>query len=212
MIIATGASARYLGLPGESEFLDGSGRKQGLTGCAVCDGAMPIYRNQEVCVIGGGDSACEEALFMTKYAARVHLIHRRDQLRASKIMAERVQKHPKVTLVWNSLPTAYHTDAKGLMEAITLKDTVTGAERRLAVKGVFMGIGHQPNTGFLRGSGIATDEAGYLVVSEGCRTSLPGVFAAGDVRDKTYRQAISAAGLGCMAALEAERYLESRHG
>ncbi len=208
VIVATGASARYLGLPGEAEFLDGSGRKQGLSGCAVCDGAMPMYRDQPLAVVGGGDSACEEALFLTKYASRVHLIHRRDALRASAIMAQRVLEHPSIEMVWNSTLSAYHTDDQGRMQAVTLRDTVTGAERDLAVRGVFMGIGHQPNTAFLKDSGVPLDEAGYLQVSDGCRTAVPGLFAAGDVRDSVYRQAITAAGMGCMAALEAGRYLD----
>ncbi|MFW5750819.1 MAG: NAD(P)/FAD-dependent oxidoreductase, partial [Planctomycetota bacterium] len=211
VIIATGASARYLGLPGEAAFLDGSGNKQGLTACAVCDGAMPLYRDQPVCVVGGGDSACEEALFMTRYASKVYLIHRRDVLRASAIMGERAMNDPKIEILWNRVLTAYHTDDDGKMEAVELSDTTSGASERLAVKGVFMAIGHDPNTGFLAGSGIACDEQGFIEVVEGCRTSLPGVFAAGDVRDTVYQQAVTAAGMGCMAALEAEKYLDAIH-
>jgi thioredoxin reductase (NADPH) len=207
VIVATGASARYLGLPGEAEFLDGTGRKTGLTACATCDGAF--YRGVPVAVIGGGDSACEEANFLTRFASKVYLIHRRDQLRASKIMADRVMAHDRIELVWNSLPVGYHVDANGKMEALGLKDTVTGEERRLEVKGVFMAIGHTPNTRFLKDLGVALDAQGYLVVEKGCKTAVPGLFAAGDVRDTVYRQAITAAGMGCMAALEAEHYLES---
>jgi thioredoxin reductase (NADPH) len=210
VIIATGASARYLGLPQEREFLtDGPGRKHGLTACATCDGAF--YKNVPVAVVGGGDTACEEANFLTKFASTVYLVHRRDQLRASKIMAERALKNPKITPVWNSTLGGYQVDAKNKMEAVTLVDTGNGATRSLAVKGVFMAIGHTPNTAFLKGSGLNFDENGYLVVTEGCHTNIPGLFAAGDVRDHRYRQAVTAAGMGCMAALEAEHYLQS-HG
>jgi thioredoxin reductase (NADPH) len=205
VIIATGASARYLGLPGEAAFLDGTGKMTGLTACATCDGAF--FKNVEVCVIGGGDTACEEASFLTKFASKVHLVHRRDALRASKIMAERVLKNPKIQPIWNKTLSAYHTDANGKMEAVTLLDTVNATTSRLAVRGVFMAIGHTPNTGFLKGSGLKFDENGYIEVEHGCRTNVPGLFAAGDVRDHDYRQAVTAAGMGCMAALEAERFL-----
>jgi thioredoxin reductase (NADPH) len=209
VIVATGASARYLGLPGEADFLDGTGRKSGLTACATCDGAF--YKQVPVCVVGGGDTACEEANFLTRFASQVFLIHRRDQLRASKVMAQRALNNPKITAVWNSAPTAWLTDDKGKLRAVRLKDTVTGAERDLEVKGAFMAIGHTPNTSFLASIGITTDANGYIEVEGGCRTNVPGIFAAGDVRDHTYRQAISAAGMGCMAALEAERYIEGGH-
>jgi thioredoxin reductase (NADPH) len=207
VIIATGASARYAGLPGEGEFLDGTGRKSGLTACATCDGAF--YKNVPVCVIGGGDTACEEASFLTKFASTVHLIHRRDELRASKVMATRALSNPKISPVWNKTLGGYHTDAKGKMEAVTLIDTVTGEQSRLAIKGVFMAIGHTPNTAFVKDTGVALDKDGYIDVQHGCQTNIPGLFAAGDVRDHHYRQAITAAGMGCMAALEAERYLTS---
>jgi thioredoxin reductase (NADPH) len=205
VIIATGATARYLGLPGEGEFLDGTGKKTGLTACATCDGAF--FKNVPVTVMGGGDTACEEAQFLTKFASEVFLVHRRDQLRASKIMADRALSHPKIKAVWNKTISAYHTDAAGKMEAITLLDTVDGSSSRLPVKAVFMAIGHTPNTAFLKGTGVKLDDAGYVEVEKGCRTSVPGLFAAGDVRDHVYRQAVTAAGMGCMAALEAERYL-----
>jgi thioredoxin reductase (NADPH) len=208
VIVATGASARYLGLPGEADFLDGTGRKTGLTACATCDGAF--YKNVPVCVVGGGDTACEEANFLTKFASKVHLIHRRDELRASKVMAARALANPKITPVWNSTLGGYLTDAKGKMEAVELVDTRTGARSRLDVKGCFMAIGHTPNTGFLAGTGVALDADGYIDVQHGCNTSVEGLFAAGDVRDHHYRQAISAAGMGCMAALEAERWLAAR--
>jgi thioredoxin reductase (NADPH) len=205
VIVATGASARYLGLPGEKDFLDGTGRRTGVTACATCDGAF--YKNVPVAVVGGGDTACEEASFLTKFASKVHLIHRRDTLRASKIMAERALKNPKIAAVWNSVPNAYHTNDKGKLEAVTLVDTVTGKESRLEIKGLFMAIGHTPNTKFLKDTGVKLDAEGYIDVTHGCHTNIPGLFAAGDVRDHHYRQAITAAGMGCMAALEAERFL-----
>ncbi len=205
VIVATGASAKYLGLPGEAEFLDGTGKKTGLTACATCDGAF--YKNVEVAVVGGGDTACEEASFLTKFASKVYLVHRRGELRASKIMAQRALANPKITPMWNKAPTGYQTDAKGKMESVALVDTVTGEASSLPIRGVFMAIGHTPNTGFLKDTGVRLDDVGYIEVEHGCVTSVPGLFAAGDVRDKHYRQAISAAGMGCMAALEAERFL-----
>jgi thioredoxin reductase (NADPH) len=207
VIIATGASARYLGLPGEGEFLDGSGRKSGLTACATCDGAF--YKNVEVCVIGGGDTACEEANFLTKFASKVYLVHRRDELRASKIMADRALKNPKITPIWNKTLAGYQTDEKGKMRSVTLLDTVDRSQSPLEVKGVFMAIGHTPNTAFLKGTGVELDANGYIEVVRGCETNVPGLFAAGDVRDHRYRQAVTAAGMGCMAALEAEHYLQA---
>jgi thioredoxin reductase (NADPH) len=158
-------------------------------------------------VVGGGDSACEEALFLTKYASTVHLVHRRGELRASRIMAARALAHPKVVPVFNAAPVGYRTDERGRLDTLHLVDTVTGLERDLAVRGVFMAIGHKPNTAFLHGSGVDLDDQGYIRVVHGCRTNLPGLFAAGDVRDHDYRQAVTAAGMGCMAALEAERHL-----
>ena len=207
VIVATGASARYLGLPGEDKFLDGSGKKTGLTACATCDGAF--YKNVPVCVIGGGDTACEEAMFLTRYASTVYLVHRRDELRASKIMADRLLAHETVEPIWNSHLLGYHTDDQGKMEAVTLRDKNSGEERLLDVKGVFMAIGHTPNTGFLVDTGVELDESGYIQVRDGCKTSVPGIFAAGDVRDTVYRQAVTAAGMGCMSAIEVERYLDA---
>ena len=206
VIIATGASARYLGLPGEKDFLDGSGAKTGLTACATCDGAF--YRDVPVCVVGGGDTAAEEGTFLTKFASTVYLIHRRDELRASKVMADRVLSQEKVKPIWNSEITGYLTDDNGKMRAVSLLNRETGETSELEVKGVFMAIGHTPNTGFLQGTGVKTDSSGYIEVERGCRTSVTGLFAAGDVRDHTYRQAVTAAGMGCMAAIEAERYIE----
>lgn len=200
VIVATGATARYLGLEGEKELIG-----HGLTACATCDGAF--YRDVPVCVVGGGDSACEEASFLTRFASKVYLIHRRDQLRASKAMQQRVLSNPKIEPVWNSTIAAYSKDEAGELNAVTLKDTVTGEERPLEVKCVFMAIGHKPNSKFL-GDLVDVDEAGFIVrTNGGTATRTPGLFAAGDVADPVYRQAVSAAGMGCWAAIEAERYL-----
>lgn len=200
VIVATGAAPRHLGLDGEKSLIG-----HGLTSCATCDGAF--YRDVPVCVIGGGDSACEEAGFLTRFASKVYLIHRRDALRASKIMAERTLANPKIEPVWNATVSAYHTDEQGEMRAVTLKDTVDGSERELEVKCVFVAIGHVPNSAFL-GDLVDKDENGYILQQPGrTATKTPGLFAAGDVADHYYRQAITAAGQGCAAALEAERYL-----
>ena len=199
LIIASGASPRYLGIDREKELIG-----HGLTSCATCDGAF--YRNVPVCVVGGGDSACEEATFLTRFASKVYLIHRRDSLRASKIMADRALANPKIEPLWNSAITASLTDDSGHVRAVTLQDTVTGTERELEVQCVFVAIGHEPNTAPFRGK-LATDENGYLIQKHGTHTDLPGVFAAGDVADHVYRQAITAAGQGCAAAIDAERWL-----
>ena len=201
LIIATGASPRHLGLPNEKQLIG-----RGLTSCATCDGAF--YRNVPVCVIGGGDSACEEASFLTKFASTVYLIHRREDLRASKIMADRALANPKIKPVWNSTVSEYLTDEKGEMRAAKLKNLVTGEESELEVKCVFVAIGHVPNSQFLNGL-VDLDENGYIVQTRGTLTKTEGLFAAGDVADHVYRQAITAAGQGCAAALEAERYLAS---
>ena len=203
VIVATGARARYLGIEGEQALIG-----HGLTACATCDGAF--YRDVPVCVVGGGDSACEEASFLTRFASKVYLIHRRDQLRASKAMQQRVLSNPKIEPVWNSTIAAYTTDEAGELSAVTLRDTVTGEERPLEVKCVFMAIGHMPNSKFL-GDLVDVDEAGFIVrTNGGTATKTPGLFAAGDVADPVYRQAVSAAGMGCWAAIEAERYLLAR--
>ena len=199
LVVASGASAKWLGLPREKELVG-----HGLTSCATCDGAF--YRNVPVCVVGGGDSACEEATFLTRFASKVYLIHRRDALRASKIMAERATQHPKIEMVWNSRPVEYLTDAEGEMSGLRLASTVDGPERVLEVKCVFVAIGHTPNTKPFAGK-LDMDADGYLLQRNGTHTNIPGVFAAGDVADRTYRQAITAAGQGCAAALDAERYL-----
>jgi len=200
LIVATGAAPRHLGLPNEKELIG-----HGLTSCATCDGAF--YRDVPVAVIGGGDSACEEASFLTRFASKVYLIHRRDELRASKIMADRALENPKIEPVWNSTVSEYLTDEAGEMRAAKLKNLITGEESELEVKCVFVAIGHVPNSGFL-GDLVDKDENGYILQNPGrTSTKTPGLFAAGDVADHYYRQAITAAGQGCAAALEAERYL-----
>jgi len=208
VIIASGASARYLGLPGEEELVKSGA---GLTACATCDGAF--YRDVPVCVIGGGDSAAEEATFLTKFASKVYLIHRRDELRASKIMAARALANEKVEPVWNSGVEDYILDENNRIRAVKLKNTVDGTESELAVEGVFMAIGHIPNTGFISKDLVDLDESGYIIPTPGkAATKTPGIFAAGDVADTFYRQGITAAGLGCAAALEAEHYLAGLEG
>jgi thioredoxin reductase (NADPH) len=199
LIVASGASAKWLGLENEKKLVG-----HGLTSCATCDGAF--YRNVPVCVIGGGDSAVEEATFLTRFASKVYLIHRRHELRASKIMAERAFANPKIEMIWDSVPVEYLTDAEGEMRGVKLKNLKNGAESGLEVKCVFVAIGHQPNTAPFKGK-LDMDEAGYLIRGRGTTTNVPGVFAAGDVADTVYRQAITAAGQGCAAALDAEKYL-----
>jgi thioredoxin reductase (NADPH) len=200
LIIASGASAKWLGLPREKELVG-----HGLTSCATCDGAF--YRNVPVCVVGGGDSAAEEATFLTRFASKVYLIHRRDTLRASKVMAQRALDNPKIEPIWNSTIGEYLTDADGEMRAVKLKNLQDGSERELEVKCVFVAIGHTPNTAPFKGV-LDMDANGYLLQKPGLTaTNVPGVFAAGDVADHRYRQAITAAGQGCAAALDAEKYL-----
>lgn len=199
LIVASGASARWLGLPRERELIG-----HGLTSCATCDGAF--YRNVPVAVVGGGDSACEEASFLTRFASKVYLIHRRDKLRASPIMADRALSNAKIEPIWNSAPVEYLIDEQGETRGLRLQSTVGGEGRDLDVKCVFVAIGHTPNTAPFRGH-LDMDEDGYLRQRQGTLTNIPGVFAAGDVADRTYRQAITAAGQGCAASLDAERYL-----
>jgi thioredoxin reductase (NADPH) len=198
IIIATGAAAKWLQLPDESKF-----RNRGLSACAVCDGLF--FRQQEVMVVGGGDTAIEEALTLAHHASKVTIVHRRDTLRASKIMQKRAAANPKVHFLWNTQITGYY--GSDVLQSVRLKNTVTGKEWEEPVSGVFMAVGHHPNTEFLRGV-IDLDEQGYIVTHNGVETSMEGVFAAGDVHDRYYRQAITAAGFGCMAALRAERWLE----
>jgi thioredoxin reductase (NADPH) len=199
LIIASGASARYLGLENEEKLIG-----HGLTSCATCDGAF--YRNVPVCVIGGGDSAAEEALFLTRFASRVYLIHRRGQLRASKIMAGRVLACDKIEPIWNTVVVKYIPDKKGEMSAVELRNVKTKEEKILPVACVFVAIGHDPNTKAFAGK-LETDPDGYLLVRHLAESKHPGVFIAGDVADRVYRQAVTAAGSGCAAAIEAEKYL-----
>lgn len=206
VIISTGASPRMTGIPGEKELYGG----KGVTTCATCDGAF--YRKMEVAVLGGGDSACEEALFLTRFASKVYLVHRRDTLRASRIMAERCVSHPKIEMVWDSVPVEVEGVAAGAVSGLKVRNVKSGAERVLPVKGVFVAIGHMPNSGAFKGA-MEMDEAGYFkpVVGSQVRTSVEGVFVAGDCSDHVYRQAITAAGMGCQAAIETERWL-AEHG
>ena len=206
VIIATGASPRMTGIPGEKELYGG----KGVTTCATCDGAF--YRNMEVAVLGGGDSAAEEALFLTRFASKVYLVHRRDSLRASKIMSDRAVSHPKIQMVWDSVPTEVLGVAAGSVSGLKVKNVKTGTESVLPVKGIFIAIGHVPNTDAFT-SAITVDEGGYIkpVAGSQVQTNVPGVYVAGDCSDHVYRQAITAAGLGCQAAIEAERWL-AEHG
>ena len=204
VVVATGANARWLGVPGEERLAQSGG---GVSACAVCDGALPHFRGQVVAVVGGGDSAMEEALYMTKFAGEVLLIHRREELRASQIMQDRALASEKIRFLWNR--TVAEVLGDDVITGLRLRDTVTGDEsEEVAVGGMFVAIGHVPNTGFLRGQ-IDLKENGYVRLPMPWRTetNVPGVFAAGDVMDDYYRQAVSAAGTGCMAALEAERFL-----
>jgi thioredoxin reductase (NADPH) len=202
VIVATGASAKWLGLPSETAL-----RNRGVSACATCDGAF--FKQKAVAVVGGGDTAMEEAQFLTRFASRVYVVHRRDKLRASKIMQERAFKNPKIEFVWNSGVEEVLDVKANKVTGLRLKDTVTGAERILEVQGFFLAIGHQPNTRFLKGQ-LDTDELGYVKVRQGTYTNLEGVFAAGDVADHVYRQAITAAGMGCQAAIDCERWLEAQ--
>jgi len=199
LVVATGASAKWLGIPSEREY-----RGKGVSACATCDGFF--FRGVDIAVVGGGDTAVEEATFLTKYATKVYLVHRRDALRASKIMVEKARRNPKIEFVWNSVVEEVQGDGKAVT-ALKLRSTKDGALRALPVKGLFMGIGHEPNTALFRGQ-LDMNEVGYIRVrAPSTATSVPGVFAAGDVADPTYRQAVSAAGTGCMAAIDAERWL-----
>ena len=206
VIIATGASAKLLNIASEAEYMG-----YGVSACATCDGFF--FKNQEVFVVGGGDTAMEEASFLTKFASKVTIVHRRDQFRASKIMQERVLKNPKVAVVWNSIVdevVGEQSNGKKTVTGLKLKNMKTGATAPVKADGLFMAIGHQPNTGLFKGI-LDMDEKEYLKVQPGStKTNIPGVFAAGDVADSFYRQAVTAAGTGCMAAIDAERFLESQ--
>jgi thioredoxin reductase (NADPH) len=199
LIVASGASARWLGLEDEEKLIG-----HGLTSCATCDGAF--YKNVPVCVVGGGDSAAEEALFLTRFASKVYLIHRRDKMRASKIMADRVFANKKIEPIWNTVVTKYIPDEKSEMRAVRLRNVQTGDERELSVACVFVAIGHDPNTTAYQGK-LESDPDGYLIARHLVESKHPGVFIAGDVSDRVYKQAVTAAGTGCAAAMEAERYL-----
>jgi thioredoxin reductase (NADPH) len=202
VIIATGSSARWLGLADENDF-----HGKGLSACATCDGFF--FRDQEIAVVGGGDTALEEAIYLTNFASKVTLIHRRDELRGSKIMADRALAHEKIEFAWNKTVKQYVAGDNGILNKLVLTDTKGGDDTELNVTGCFIAIGHTPTTAFLNGQ-LKTDENGYLITKNNCTaTEIPGVFAAGDVQDHVYRQAITAAGSGCMAAIECERWLGS---
>jgi thioredoxin reductase (NADPH) len=201
VIIAVGASHRHLGLKSE-ELLE----RKGVTYCATCDGALPVFRNQPLVVVGGGDSACEEATYLTHFGSEIYLVHRRDTLRASKIMADRTLKNPKIQPVWDSVVEEIHDVKQDKVTGVRLRNVKTGATQELACAGVFLAIGHVPSTPVFKGQ-IETDADGYIICRERTSTSVPGVFAAGDCVDRTYRQAVTAAGSGCAAAIDAERYL-----
>ena len=204
IIIATGASHKHLGVPGEHEL-----ETKGTTYCATCDGALPVFRNQPLVVVGGGDSACEEAQYLTRFGSIVYLVHRRDSLRASKIMAERTLANPKIKPIWDSTVTEIFDVKQDKVTAVKLKNLKTGAESELPCAGVFIAIGHVPNTKIFAGK-ITTDENGYVVPQAGTMTNIPGVFVAGDCADHVYRQAITAAGAGCAAAIDCERFLAAQ--
>jgi len=206
LIIASGAGHKHLDIPGEHEL-----EKKGVTYCATCDGALPVFRNQHLVVVGGGDSACEEANYLTRFASKVSLVHRRDSLRASRIMAERTLANPKISMVWDSVLTEVQDVSAGKVTGVKLKNLKTGVESVLPCAGVFIAVGHVPNTQLFQGQ-LDLDPAGYVVPVKGTATRVPGVFVAGDCADSVYRQAVTAAGMGCGAAIEAERYLASHGG
>lgn len=206
VIIATGATAKYLGLPSEEKYMN-----RGVSACATCDGALPRFRNKPLVVVGGGDTAMEEAIFLTNYASKVHIIHRRDKFRASKIMADRALSNPKIQVEWNSVVEEVLGEEKAGVTGVRIKDVNNGKTREIECSGYFSAIGHKPNTDLFKGL-LDMDETGYLLTKPGTTcTKIEGVFAAGDVQDKVYRQAVTAAGSGCMAAIDCTRWLESQH-
>ena len=204
VIVATGASARWLDIPGEAAL-----RGRGVSACATCDGFF--FRDRELLVVGGGDTAMEEATFLTKFASKVTIVHRRDEFRASKVMQARALDNPKVEVIWNTVVERILGEDDGAVTGAVLRDVVTGETTEVRTDGVFMAIGHDPNTSLFRDQ-LRSDDDGYLIVDEPrTATNVPGVFAAGDVTDRTYRQAVTAAGQGCKAAIDAERFLEDTH-
>jgi thioredoxin reductase (NADPH) len=207
VVIATGAVANWIGLPNEMRLATAGG---GVSACAVCDGALPIFRKKPLAVVGGGDTAMEEATYLTKFASEVYVIHRRDSFRASKVMQQRYLSRPNAKVLWNKVVIDVFGEHK--ITGVKLKDTVTGEESRLDVAGLFVAIGHTPATKFLQGTGLEFDEKGYILLRHrSSATNIDGVFAAGDVADSVYRQAVTAAGMGCQAALDAERWLAAKN-
>ena len=204
VIVATGAGAKFLGIPSEKLLMN-----KGVSACATCDGALPVFRNKKLVVVGGGDTAIEEATFLTRFASKVALVHRRDSLRASKIMQDKAKKNPKIEFVWNSVVEEILDVAKGKVSGVRLKNVNTNETTVMEVGGIFIAIGHEPNTRFLQGA-VDLDEKGYVQVTRGTYTSVEGIFAAGDCVDHVYRQAVTAAGMGCMAAIDTERWLEAQ--
>lgn len=203
LIVATGAGHKHLGVPGEHEL-----ENKGVTYCATCDGALPLFRNKPLVVVGGGDSACEEAMYLTRFGSEVYLIHRRSELRASKIMAERALANPKIKPIWNTVVEEVLGNEQGLVRGVRIKNLTSSEASVLECAGVFVAVGHVPNTQIFSGQ-IDLEETGYVKRYEGSRTNVEGVFVAGDCADSVYRQAVTAAGMGCMAAIDAERYLAS---
>jgi thioredoxin reductase (NADPH) len=204
VIVATGAGAKFLGIPSEKLLMN-----RGVSACATCDGALPVFRNKKLVVVGGGDTAIEEATFLTRFASKVALVHRRDSLRASKIMQDKAKKNPKIEFVWNSVIEEILDAKAGKVTGVRLRNVNTNEVSVYEAGGVFIAIGHEPNTAFLKGA-IDLDDKGYVKVTRGTCTSVDGVFAAGDCVDHVYRQAVTAAGMGCMAAIDTERWLEAQ--